>query len=177
MIKPEQFITLSSSVGLNPIIACIGSTKILSDCFGPIVGQLLVDKYQIQATVIGTLYNPLHAVNLIPRMREAIELNPNGKIIAVDAFESKDNKDSVKIINGGIKPGLASGKDLPRIGNLSIIASTYKYNGNFCCLGRIYSMADKVAKLISLVVNCGISQSLDNNTPPNVSSTTISTIL
>jgi putative sporulation protein YyaC len=159
MITPEQIITLANSIGKSPIIACIGSTKTLSDCFGPIVGQLLVDKYKVNATVVGTLLTPLHAVNLIPRISETIKSYPLSKIIAVDSYESKENKDNIRILNGGIKPGLASGKNLPRIGDFSIISSTFKQNGNVCCLGRIYSLADKVAKLINFIVSYGYSKS------------------
>ena len=157
MITFEQIITLSKNVGRNPIIACIGSTKSISDSFGPTVGQLLVEKYRVKATVVGTLLSPLHAVNLINKMRTATSVNPYSKVIAIDAYEPSDNKDSIKILNGGIKPGLATGKNLPRIGDFSIIASTFRYNGNVCCLGRVYTIADKVAKLVSYVVNANVS--------------------
>ncbi len=153
MISHEQIITLASSLGKDPIIACIGSTKIISDCFGPTVGQLLVDKYHVNATVIGTLLAPLHAVNIVERIQLAIKTNPNSKILAVDAYESPRNSDSIRILNSGIKPGLASGKDLPRIGDFSIISSTYHYNDNTCCLGRVYSLANRVAKLINHIIN------------------------
>ncbi|MBO5224574.1 MAG: DUF1256 domain-containing protein [Clostridia bacterium] len=142
---------MKNNVGKNPIIACIGSTKIISDSLGPIVGQLLLDKYHVEATVVGSLLSPLNAVNLVERMNKARLLNPFGKIIAVDAYESTQNEDSIRIINGGIKPGLASGKDLPRTGDYSIIASAQKTNGHSCCLGKVYALADKIAKLISFI--------------------------
>lgn len=166
MITHEQIITLSKNVGLNPIIACIGSTKIISDSFGPIVGQLLVEKHKISSPVIGTLLSPLNALNIVERMKTVILQYPCNKIIAVDAYESANNKDSVKIINGGIKPGLATGKNLPRIGDFSIIASTLRYAGNSCCLGRVYSLADKVAKLIAYVVKT--AEQISRNSPPSL---------
>ena len=168
MINPEQIITLANSLGKKPIIACIGSTKIISDSFGPMVGQLLVDKYQVNATVIGTLRSPLHAVNIIDRIQLATKLSPTSKILAVDAYESTHNADSIRIINGGIKPGLASGKDLPRIGDVSIISSTYRYKGNACCLGRVYSLADNVAKLINLILNLTFVNSSDEYVAKNI---------
>ncbi|MBE5732045.1 MAG: DUF1256 domain-containing protein [Clostridiales bacterium] len=171
MISPEQIITLATSLGKNPIIACIGSTKIISDSFGPTVGQLLVDKYQVNATVIGTLLSPLHAVNIVDRIQLATRLSPTSKILAVDAYESPHNVDSIRIINGGIKPGLASGKDLPRIGDVSIISSTYRYKGNVCCLGRVYSLADNVAKLINLILNLTFANSSNERDVKNIRDT------
>lgn len=157
MINFEQIITASTIIGKNPIVACIGSTKIISDSLGPFVGQLLTDKYQIKATVVGTLASPLHALNLTERMQEAVINNPTSKILAVDAFESPLNKDCIKILGGGIKPGLASGKDLPRIGDCSIVGHTYRYSGNSCCLSSVFALADKIAKLIDLIVKSDAS--------------------
>ncbi len=152
MNRSDRIITLGKSLGKDPIIACIGSTKIISDCFGPIVGQLLTEKYRVKANVVGTLFAPLHAVNLTERLFSAVNEHPLSKVIAVDACEINENRDLIRIIDGGIKPGLASGKDLPRIGDISIVASSYKYNGNLHCLGRIYRLADTVAKLIDFMI-------------------------
>ena len=153
MNKFEQIITLGKSLGKNPIIACIGSTKDVGDSLGPIVGQLLVEKYTTDAIIVGTLTDPLHAINLTERINATIKHYPKSKVLAVDACNFLENKDCVRIIRGGIKPGLASGKDLPRVGNFSIVASSYKFGGKTHCLGKIYLLADKIAKLINFIVS------------------------
>ena len=153
MNKFEQIITLCKSLGKNPIIACIGSTKDLGDSLGPIVGQLLVEKYKTNAVVVGTLTSPLHAVNLTERINAIVKRYPSSKVLAVDACSFLENRDCIRIIRGGIKPGLASGKDLPRVGNFSIVASSYKFEGKTHCLGKVYLLADKIAKLINFIVS------------------------
>ena len=148
MNKIEQIITLSKDLGSKPIIACIGSTKDIKDSLGPITGQLLVEKYKVDAIVIGTLLSPLHALNITQRMARVCDIYPQSKTLAIDACRFPDGKHRIRLIKGGIKPGLASGKNLPRVGNYSIVASTEELHSNALCLGSVYSLADKIAKLV-----------------------------
>ena len=159
----EQIITLGRSLIFRPIIACIGSTKDLGDSLGPLVGTLLEEKYKTNAIVIGTLLSPLHALNLTERIPSTIEEYPQSKVIAVDACAISENKDCIRIIKGGIKPGLASGKDLPRIGDYSIVGSAYKFGGTTHCLGKIYALADKIAKLINFLTSLSSSTFTQSN--------------
>ena len=153
MNKFEQIITLGKSLSYRPIVACIGSTKDLGDSLGPIVGTLLEEKYKTNAIVVGTLFSPLHALNLTEKINSITEKYPLSKVIAVDACAFTENKDCIRLIKGGIKPGLASGKDLPRIGDYSIVGSSYKFGGKTHCLGKIYALADKIAQLINFLTS------------------------
>ena len=151
MNKLQQIITISKNLGPSPIIACIGSTKDIADSLGPITGQLLVEKYKTNAFVVGTLLSPLHALNLTKRLDQIKAERPKSKIIAVDACSFSDKLERIQILQGGIKPGLASGKNLPRVGDYSIVASTL--NSSTHGLGEVYLLADKIAKLINYIIS------------------------
>ena len=151
MIKLKQIVSISKNLGLQPIIACIGSTKDIADSLGPITGQLLVEKYKTNAVVVGTLLSPLHALNLKENLDKIRNEYPTSKIIAVDACAFCDRSEKIICIKGGIKPGLATGKDLPRIGDYSIVASTF--NNSVQSLTSVYLLADKIAKLINFIVS------------------------
>ena len=131
------------------VIVCVGSTKILSDCFGPIVGHILCEKHNLNAYVYGTLASPINAVNLISSLEEIKQRHEKSKIICVDSFEPRNcTKDEIRFINGPIKPGLASGKNLPPVGDVSIISASAKTKSNSYCLGKIYALASITAKII-----------------------------
>lgn len=151
MNKLKQIITISKNLGSTPVIACIGSTKDIADSLGPITGQLLVEKYKTNAVVVGTLLSPLHALNLEESLGKIKTKYPTSKIIAVDACASIEKSEKIVCIKGGIKPGLASGKNLPRIGDYSIVGSTF--TNSVQSLGEVYLLADKIAKLINFIVS------------------------
>lgn len=103
------------------VFACIGTDRSTGDALGPLVGQRLRRLGHTEDQVIGTLEEPLHALNLgerlLPRMRE----RPRPLIVAVDAaLGSLASVGSVRVRRGGLRPGEGVGKDLPEIGELSV---------------------------------------------------------
>lgn len=95
---------------------CIGTDRSTGDAFGPLVGTALQN---LGYSVIGTIDEPAHAVNLVERMEEI----PSGNtVIAVDA--SLGVESSVGIIQfnrGPVRPGAGVGKDLRPIGDYHLI--------------------------------------------------------
>ena len=131
------------------VIVCVGSTKVISDSFGPIVGHILCEKYNPDAYVYGTLSAPINALNLVSSLEKIKQRHKKSKIICVDSFEPiRSNKDEIRFINGPIKPGLASGKNLPPVGDISIISAPAKSKTNSYCLGKIYALASITAKIL-----------------------------
>lgn len=99
------------------LFACIGTDRVTGDAVGPIVGSILSKK---KYNVIGTLDNPLHAMNLT----ELMAMAPRGKhIISIDACLGKqENIGTFGVIRGALKPGAGVGKELPLVGDTSINA-------------------------------------------------------
>lgn len=112
------------------IIIGIGTDKCIGDCLGPLVGTILKRK-NFNFSVYGTLKRPLHALNLKDRLRTINAKHPNAFIIAVDACLGEDeNIGTVQIRNGPIDPGKGVGKNLPSVGDLSIIGIVDKLSNN-----------------------------------------------
>ena len=145
-MKLNELKRILSVYSLPPVILCIGSTKIIGDSYGPMVGQLLKDT-ELNAIVYGSLESPITALNVTDVYNRVKAEYPLNKIIAIDAFSGDGEHDELKLVSGGIKPGLASGKDLPRIGDVSIIASSATFYGNHS-LSNVYRLAQLTVQLL-----------------------------
>lgn len=103
------------------VFLCIGSDRMTGDCLGPYVGQQL-SQYELRGiSVYGTLYNPVHALNL-GKVSSYIKSNhPDALIIAIDAsLGEKKHLGYVTIGNGSLYPGAGVQKDLPPVGDIYI---------------------------------------------------------
>ena len=105
----------------NTVILCIGTDRCIGDSLGPLVGTLLKDN-NFKLPVIGTLDDPAHAVNLESKINF---INDNFEycfIIAIDAcLGYSDYVGDIQIKLGPVSPGKGVGKNLPKVGNISII--------------------------------------------------------
>lgn len=103
-----------------PVILCIGSDKIVGDCLGPLIGHLLVC-LDIPCYVYGTLERPVTAKNLKQTL-DFISIRHSGcKVWAIDASVGRESKHGIiKLHPGGIYPGSAFNKNLPKVGSLGI---------------------------------------------------------
>lgn len=109
---------------LPPVVLCIGTDLVVGDAFGPLVGDILTRRFNLPAFVYGTLALPVTAVTL-PSVVDFIEARHEGqKIIAVDSgLGAARDVGRISARRGGVKPGLATGKKLPEIGDFSVIAT------------------------------------------------------
>lgn len=95
---------------------CIGTDRSTGDSLGPLVGTKL--KELGYTNVVGTLSDPVHAVNL----EETVSSIPKGKyVIAIDACLGKsDSVQQIQLLNGPIQPGAGVNKELPPVGDFGI---------------------------------------------------------
>jgi putative sporulation protein YyaC len=106
--------------------ACIGTDRSTGDALGPLVGQRLLKLGYDPAGVIGTLEEPLHALNLEERLLPVTRGGEGRRplVVAVDAaLGSISNVGTVNVRRGGLLPGQGVGKSLPRIGELAVTAT------------------------------------------------------
>lgn len=105
----------------NAIIVCIGTDKCIGDCLGPLVGTILKKKkYPLE--IYGTLDKPIHALNMKEKLWRIKAKHPSQLVIAVDAcLGEEENIGAIQIRNGPIYPGKGVGKNLPSVGDISII--------------------------------------------------------
>jgi putative sporulation protein YyaC len=129
--EPTILVTLSSAleralaerdaVGRGVVFACIGTDRSTGDALGPLVGQKLRRLGCTPEEVIGTLEEPLHALNLADRLRPVLESAGRPLVVAVDAaLGSSANVGAISARPGGLRPGQGVGKDLPAVGEVSV---------------------------------------------------------
>lgn len=100
----------------NTVFFCIGTDRSTGDSFAPLVGKMLKDKGYLN--VMGTIDDPVHAVNLADKIKEI----PEGKyVIAIDACLGQTSSVGLtEIAAGSLKAGQGVGKDLPEVGDFKI---------------------------------------------------------
>lgn len=103
------------------VFLCIGTDCVTGDCLGPFVGQKLSSYSGTVFSVYGTLFQPVHALNLTDIYQHIQTHHPNALIIAIDAsLGEKKHLGYVTIANGALHPGAAIHKQLPSVGHIHI---------------------------------------------------------
>lgn len=67
------------------VFLCIGTDRVTGDCLGPFVGQKLSSYSGTDFSVYGTLFQPVHALNLTDIYQHIQTHHPNALVIAIDA--------------------------------------------------------------------------------------------
>lgn len=140
------------------IILCIGTDRFIGDCLGPLTGTLL-SKLGLPVPVLGTLENPVHAINLKKTLSHVKSAYKNHGIIAIDAcLGTIQSIGYIQIKEGSIQPGKGVGKKLIRVGDCSIIGvvdetaghGNFEYENylkiNNVRLGLVMKMSETIAK-------------------------------
>ncbi|WP_277584091.1 spore protease YyaC [Psychrobacillus antarcticus] len=107
----------------NLVFCCIGTDRSTGDALGPMTGSFLSQLKSFPFEIVGTLDNPLHALN-IEEITDTIQSSPKAPyIIAIDACLGNANNIGQIIVHPGpLYPGKAVKKELPPIGEVSIKA-------------------------------------------------------
>lgn len=108
------------NINQKPVLLCIGTSRHLLDCFGPMVGTMIMEQTS-RMVVYGTLDEPIHARNIGRQIKMIKERHPYTLQIAIDASLGKpDDIGIIKMRDGALIPGKALGKPLPPAGDISI---------------------------------------------------------
>ncbi|WP_425516846.1 spore protease YyaC [Miltoncostaea oceani] len=104
------------------LIACIGTDRSTGDSLGPITGDLLDRSAPAGVTVVGSIEDPLHALNLEGRLTASLAtFKARPLVIAVDAaLGDLRHTGGLFLTEGPLVPGSTVGKGLPGIGDISL---------------------------------------------------------
>ncbi|MER2077664.1 spore protease YyaC [Psychrobacillus psychrotolerans] len=107
----------------NLVFCCIGTDRSTGDALGPMTGSFLSQLKSFPFEIVGTLDNPLHALNIEEITDTLISSSIAPYIIAIDAcLGNVNNIGQIIVQRGPLFPGKAVKKDLPPIGDVSIKA-------------------------------------------------------
>jgi len=135
-----------------PVVICIGSASVSGDSLGPIVGDLLRDKYNVKAYVYGGLRQPINGINYAKYIQHVKAQHEGSFIFAVDACvgEGKDIG-KIKISTGGVSAGGALNKNFARVGDIGILGVVAeRQSDNLSALMQVsYSVVNQMSAAIA----------------------------
>lgn len=142
------------------VFLCIGTDRSTGDSLGPLIGYKLMERGVKNASVFGTLDNPVHAMNLELCVEGLKAGFPDAVVVAVDAsVGSTEHVGYVTLGRGPLKPGLGVKKELNAVGDIFItgIVGSLR-NGDPLMLQSIrLSVVMRLADCISRSICLGMS--------------------
>lgn len=145
---------------MDIVLVCIGTDKCVGDSLGPLVGTDLekwIKRTKKQNVYIyGTLNNCVTALNLKQVLSDINLRHKNAFIIAIDACVHS-NVGEIKIKKGAINPGSGVGKELDKVGDLSILGCVTNNSSilfaNGIKLSLILEIKERIVKKTKFIVN------------------------
>ena len=176
MVEYKRFVwQLNNCIDLNKniVFVCIGTSTVVGDSFGPIVGSVLKHKLcNDRVKVIGDLQSCITYTNIQKKMNEINNIYSNSLIIVLDsALANKPNIGKIFVQNRGLKYAESLMKQNSTIGNISIkaVVGEYSYNNykNFYCLKNV--SIQRIQQVSTIVAN-GIIEVMNKkeNTGKNI---------
>ncbi|MGX9136565.1 spore protease YyaC [Rummeliibacillus sp. JY-2-4R] len=105
----------------NLVFCCIGSDRSTGDALGPLTGSLLSNYISFPYQIIGSLNQPLHALNLKETVESLQAQSTTPFVVAIDACLGEQQRiGEILFQTGPLLPGKAVKKELPPIGDVSI---------------------------------------------------------
>ena len=139
----------------KPVFMCIGSDKYIADSLGPMIGEILKRKYNIQAYIYGNLDYNINATNLVACYNYIKTIHPQSQIIAIDATLG-DNIGEI-IIGDGAYAGMGKNLPLQKYGDWSILGVVAQPCSDF----RLNSVRLQTIVLLSEIISCALNIALD----------------
>jgi putative sporulation protein YyaC len=137
-----------------PVILCIGSEKICGDSLAPIVGDLLIQKYNLPCFVYGTTEHSVNGTILVPFTSFIKSTHLNAPVIAVDACLGKaENVGKIRIIKGGVCPKKAVMETAETVGDIGILGVTQKIGSN--AVMQLLSASAETVNLLAVIIALG----------------------
>lgn len=103
------------------VVLCIGTDRSTGDALGPLIGSKLTQFKSFPLSVYGTLDEPVHALNLVDKIKQIEQSHHSPYIVAIDACLGRlKNVGMITLKQGALRPGAGVNKDLPAVGDLQI---------------------------------------------------------
>ena len=133
----------------NVVFVCVGNFEVWYDSYGPIVGELLINKYNIPTFVYGNIKSNIKLSNLSSFVNWVKLVHFDKKIIVIDAALSNKGNKEVVFKSGPIKCAYYSDKG-ETFGDYAILCpvNQVETNGNIT-----YKSIIDNALLVSAIIN------------------------
>ena len=132
---------------IKPVFMCVGSDKYVADSLGPIVGEMLKKKYNINAYVYGSLDYNINAKNLNLCYNYIRTIHPRSQVIVIDATLGED-VGNIKITDG-VYAGMGNIIPTQKFGDLSVLGVVGKAGKDFRLNSVKMQLIVEMSKIIS----------------------------
>lgn len=154
-----------------PVILCIGAVSVTGDRLGPMVGDLLRNRYCVPAFVYGGRFRPVNGINFPEYVSHIKRIHPGSLVIAVDAsVGAKEDVGKIKYSLNGVRAGGALNKKLGKVGDIGVMGVVApRAKDNLKALmdapfSLVEELADEIAMKLSAFIN-GLSASSEKFHP------------
>lgn len=138
-----------------PVVICIGTASVAGDSLGPLVGDILREKYNVPAYVYGGTRQPVNGINYHAYIEHIKARHKESLIIAVDACVGEPaDVGKIKFTASGVAAGGALNKNLEKVGNvgvLGVVAEREKDNLK-ALMGVSYHTVENMSRTIAYKV-------------------------
>lgn len=115
----------------KPVVLCVGTANVIGDSLGPMVGDLLVEKYGVDAYVYGRYDRPVNGLNYPLYVAHVKKHHAGSVVIAVDAcLGQKVDVGRVRLTVKGLRAGAALKKSLPAFGDIGVLGIVAERSGD-----------------------------------------------
>ncbi|MBR1746873.1 MAG: spore protease YyaC [Clostridia bacterium] len=146
----------------KPVVVCIGTSGVVGDSLGPTVGDLLIEKFDVDAFVYGRTARPVNGLNFPLYVAHVRRHHAGSVVIAVDAcLGEKKDVGRVKVSVKGLRAGAALNKNWGPFGDIGVLGvvaerssdnlSSLVHADNNTVLSTSALVAEKVARLVRLL--------------------------
>lgn len=140
------------------VILCVGSEKVGGDTLGPLVGSKLLNKIKGNVIVYGLMEGNITAKNLCFATNLIKTLHSDRLLMVVDAALGRESEiGTIQVYPHGLYPGSATNKNLPCVGDLSIVGVV---NKKICAfeLSMLYTAKQAMVSKMSEIISDCIAQ-------------------
>ena len=144
----------------KPVVLCIGTSSVVGDSLGPLVGDLLVERFCVDAFVYGRSDRPVNGLNYPLYVAHVKKHHADSFVIAVDAcLGAQEDVGKVKLSVKGLRAGAALRKELPVFGDIGVLGVVARRsNNNLSALlsadaETVKTVAQLAAEKVSRLIN------------------------
>lgn len=145
---------------MDVVVLCIGSEKIMGDSLGPLVGDILKNRYNVKAFVYGDLLTSVNGKTVNEYMAFLNHVHPHSVFVCIDAcLGHEKNMAKIAVNAGGIRPAQAVSKQSVPFGDIGILGVVGRRGHD--ALTELLSaspvLVDELANKVALLVNYALA--------------------
>ena len=146
--------------GQKLVVLCIGCDRVTGDSLGPMTGTRLIEQLDKDVIVYGMIDSNINAKNLLLVKDMIREFHDDRMLLVVDAALGHTSEvGTIQIYSHGLYPGSATNKNLPCVGDISIVGIVNEKINAFG-LSMLYTARQQTVNSMANAISESIAKAL-----------------